>query len=775
MRVEVRRDYQAFLRSKGVPGVRYEGDFAIIPDRDQISPRGKGEQVAPHLHEYQRFAVAFAVARKRAALFMECGLGKTSIALTWAQIVRGDQPALICAPLAACHEFENERDRFFVGMPLEFVRTSDIDEWLASPTGIAVCTHHAFREPRELSRVGAIVLDESSILKSGDGAIATNLTASAKTVPYRLCLSATPAPNDPVEYAAHATHLGYVRSDAEFRARFFVRDGKFWRVKGHAERELPRWLARWALWMRDPSAYGMPCDALPADHPGFRVVDVAASDVDIPRDLLGVPLAGMSMSDRCAVRRSLYDDDERLDAAVRLVSAEPSIVWAIRNDHANALERAIRASGRRVAQIAGVTPDEDRVRIVRAFQAGELDVIVSKPRVIGHGVNLQRADVMVFAGYDESYEAHHQAVRRAHRQGRAGNLAVYVIQAPEERRVVQTLNSKRAEWLTMADRMQAAFVDALGMDIQAYHEGTMLQVADETHERLPVETDDKHFMLIHGDCIPAMNEDMAANSVDMAVFSPPFSALFTYSSEREDMGNCSEHDDVEFSIHFAHFADALLRVMKPGRVCALHLQQIVAFRARHGRKGLRDFRGEVIRRMEESGWHYYGEFVIPKNPQAAAIRTKSERLQFAQFKRDSLESSPCLNDYVLEFRKPGKQERRVKNDVSNEEWIAWASGVWDDIRETDVLEGWTAGRAEEDEKHICPLQLEVIRRCIRLWSNPGEVVLTPFAGIGSEVYVAIEQHRFGLGVELKAEYFRQVALNARLSVQRHHMQGSLAL
>jgi DNA modification methylase len=268
--------------------------------------------------------------------------------------------------------------------------------------------------------------------------------------------------------------------------------------------------------------------------------------------------------------------------------------------------------------------------------------------------------------------------------------------------------------------------------------------------------------------------ELEAESVDLAVFSPPFASLFTYSSETADMGNCSDQAEEEFNLHFSHFCEALFRVMRPGRVVALHLAQLIAFRARHGRKGLRDFRGSVIEAMEMAGFHYYGEFVIPKNPQAAAIRTKSERLQFAQFKRDSLESSPALNDYVLEFRKPGEQKHPVKNDVSNEEWINWASGVWSDIRETDVL-SYHAARGEEDEKHICPLQLSVIERCIRLWTNPGEVVFSPFAGIGSEVYTAIRQRRFGLGIELKGEYFRQAAGYCERAVAETYHQGTLPL
>ncbi len=472
------------------------------------------------------------------------------------------------------------------------------------------------------------------------------------------------------------------------------------------------------------------------------------------------------MSTRSKIRHDVYGAPERQDAAVNLARGHRTIVWTIRNDHADALEDACAVAGLRVAQIAGTTEDVQRVAIVHAFQAGELDVLVSKPSVIGHGVNLQSADRMIFAGYDESYEAMHQAIRRAHRQGRVGQLDVYVLTTPEEEGVIHTLNVKAERWKEDAARQEQEFVSALGADLEAYRTGATMAAYVDVPDRLP-EIQTEHFRLIHGDSIEVMGE-MEPESVDMSVFSPPFSSLFTYSSETADMGNCSDDGEGEFNIHFAHFAERLCRVMKPGRVVALHLAQLVAFRARHGRKGIRDFRGTIIQAMEGAGFLYYGEFIIPKNPQAAAIRTKSERLQFSQFRRDSLESSPALNDYVLEFRKPGTQSAPVINDVSNEEWIRWASGVWGDIQETDVL-SCHAARSEEDEKHVCPLQLSVIERCVRLWSNPGEIVFSPFGGIGSEPYTAIRQRRFGMAIELKAEYFKQAADNCyRAEAETHH-------
>lgn len=768
-RVEVRNDYPMFLWAKAQPGVRFDGDYAMVPEYAEVSS-GSAEKIkthAPHMHEYQSFCTAFAVSRERAALFLECGLGKTSIALAWADIVRHGRPALISSPLAAQYEFLTERDKFFPGHPLEILRTKDLGKWLRKPSGIALVTHHAFIERRDLSQVAAVVLDESSILKGGDGAvIARNLVNDVKPVSYRLALSATPAPNDPTEYATHATWLGLLRSDAEFRARFFVKDGKDWRIKGHAIRDLPRWLSRFAIWMQDPKSYGMPCDALP-EH-GFDRSVIECDNGHVAGDDLFGDIT--SLGERSRALSEEYLSDGRMEKIYQEVVGHPSIVWVIRNPHGDGVEKYLKDKGIRVGQLAGVTPEDERVRIIRAFNAGELDAIVSKPSVIGHGVNLQRASVMVFAGYNESYEAFHQAVRRAHRQGRVGTLRVVMLASRPETKIIQTLDSKAEQWQQDSRRQEQSFRDALSSDINAYLTGGVMHTTTDEHNR-EVSVETEHFAMMNGDSIEVMGA-MDEDSVDLSIFSPPFASLFTYSSEVADMGNTSEHEDAEFDMHFAHFAAALLRVMKPGRVVALHLAQIIAFRVRHGRKGLRDFRGRVIHVMEEAGFHFYGEFVIPKNPQAVAIRTKSERLQFSQMRRDSLESSPALNDFILEFRKPGKQAVRVLPDISNEDWISWASGVWGDINETDVLQHRQA-RADEDEKHLCPLQLEVIRRVIRLWSNPGECVMTPFAGIGSEVVSAIKLKRYGLGVELKPEYFREAVKHCEDAVAMTHHQLDL--
>lgn len=247
-------------------------------------------------------------------------------------------------------------------------------------------------------------------------------------------------------------------------------------------------------------------------------------------------------------------------------------------------------------------------------------------------------------------------------------------------------------------------------------------------------------------------------SVDLSVYSPPFASLFTYSPSERDLGNSASR--AEFIEHYGFIIRENLRVTKPGRIACIHVQQLTTTKVTHGYTGLTDFRGDVIRAYVDNGWYFHGEVTVNKDPQAQAIRTKAHALTFATKNRDSAGTRPALADYLLLFRKPGDNAVPIKNDVSNDEWIEWAQPVWWDIRETNTLNVRVA-RDEADERHICPLQLDFIERCVRLWSNPGETVLTPFAGIGSEVYVAKKLGRVGVGCELKPSYWRTAVDNLR--------------
>jgi DNA modification methylase len=229
------------------------------------------------------------------------------------------------------------------------------------------------------------------------------------------------------------------------------------------------------------------------------------------------------------------------------------------------------------------------------------------------------------------------------------------------------------------------------------------------------------------------------------------------------MGNAKDYD--EFFKHFGYLIPELLRVTKPGRRACVHVQQVTTTKATHGIIGWRDFRADTVRAFVSAGWVYDGEVVIDKDPQAQAIRTKSKQLMFVQKERDSAWLRPAMADYILLFRHPEENTEPVRpgDDVTNEDWILWARPIWYGIRESDTLQVAQA-RDEKDEKHVCPLQLGTIERCVRLWSNRGDTVLSPFAGIGSEGYVALQHGRKYVGIELKPGYWRVARKNLRAAM-----------
>lgn len=274
--------------------------------------------------------------------------------------------------------------------------------------------------------------------------------------------------------------------------------------------------------------------------------------------------------------------------------------------------------------------------------------------------------------------------------------------------------------------------------------------------------------LIHGDCVEEVAH-LDRDSIDLSVYSPPFISLYTYTASPRDMGNCASA--AEFFEHFGFLQTELLRVTKPGRLTCVHVAQVPAMLSRDGHIGLKDFRGQTIAAFEANGWIYHGEVCIDKDPQAQAIRTKSKALLFVQMRKDSSWSRPALADYILVFRKPGENQTPILPDITNEQWIEWARPIWYGIRESDTLQVAEA-RGNEDERHICPLQLGTIERCIRLWSNPGELVLSPFAGIGSEGYEAVRLGRRFIGVELKPQY-AAVAVRNLQTAEAVKMQGGL--
>jgi len=274
--------------------------------------------------------------------------------------------------------------------------------------------------------------------------------------------------------------------------------------------------------------------------------------------------------------------------------------------------------------------------------------------------------------------------------------------------------------------------------------------------------------MYHGDCCEVLN-GIPDESVDFSVFSPPFASLYVYSDSERDMGN-SESDE-QFFEHFAYLVELLLKKVKPGRLVSVHCMNLPSTISHNGYIGIRDFRGQIIRTFDEKGWIYHSEVCIWKDPVVAMQRTKALGLLHKQVKKDSCMSRQGLPDYICTFRKPGKNEEPVagefdyfagdvdefncRDKIGNKSidiWQRYASPVWMDIKQSNTLNA-RMGRDNNDERHVCPLQLDVIERCLQLWSNPGDVVLSPFGGIGSEGVGALRADRKYIGIELKKSYF----------------------
>ncbi len=266
------------------------------------------------------------------------------------------------------------------------------------------------------------------------------------------------------------------------------------------------------------------------------------------------------------------------------------------------------------------------------------------------------------------------------------------------------------------------------------------------------------YALYNADCIDVAR-GMDDESIHYTIFSPPFASLYTYSASARDLGNCKGIDD--FKEHFKFLAPELFRITKPGRLLSFHCMLLPTSKTRDGFIGLSDFRGELIRMFVDVGWIHHSEVVIWKDPVTAMQRTKALGLLHKTIRKDSSMSRQGIPDYLVTMRKPGENPEFIshtKEEFPVDLWQQYASPIWTDINPSDTLQ-YRSAREEKDEKHICPLQLQVIRRALKLWTNPNDIVFSPFTGIGSEGYVAVQEGRKFAGAELKASYFRQACLN----------------
>lgn len=696
-------------------------------------------ELYPSLFDFQQAIVRWAVRRGRAAIFADTGLGKTRMQIEWAREVTAEQLGLggilVVAPLAVAEQTIAEARE--LGVDLDFAdhqpRGADVYRyWITNYEKLHKFDPATFR---------AIVLDESSILKAITGKTRERLVQDWSRIPFRLCCTATPAPNDLEELANHAEFLG-VATRRDMLASYFVHDDEGWRLKGHAREAFFQWMATWAVYVRRPSDLGFSDEGF--QLPELRITDHPVSVEMAPEGELFPALMPGIQGRRVARRQSLSG---RVEKAVEIVRGRPGqwLVWCGLNAEQEAIAGVL---GQECVSIEGATSEADRLTRERRWRAGEVRVLASKPSIFGWGMNWQHCHQMLFLGLSDSFEEYYQCIRREWRFGQREPVDVEIVISEAEGKVAENVWRKEREHEQTAAEVIACMADA---ERAAVTEANVLTVEQEPR----AEASGDGWRLLLGDACERLQEIETA-SISLSMHSPPFAQLYTYSASMRDMGNCRTYED--FFEHYRYAVRELLRVTLPGRRACVHVQQIAMTKVMQGVIAWRDFRAEVVRLYCEEGWIYHGEIVIDKDPQAQAIRTKSKTLLFVQLHKDSSWSIPAMADYILLFRAPGENAVPVVPEVSNEEWIRWARPIWYGIRETDTLQA-AAARSERDEKHIAPLQLETVERCVRLWSNRGEVVLDPMAGIGTVPYVALRAGRRGLGVELKPEYFEQARRN----------------
>lgn len=689
------------------------------------------EDVNAALFSFQRDLVLWALRKGRAALFCDTGLGKTFMQLEWARLT--GESALIVAPLSVARQTVQEAAK--LGIDVEYVRQQPL------APGLYV-TNYEMLDHFDAAFWGAVVLDESSILKGLDSSTRVKLTEMFSETPYRLCCTATPAPNDISEIANHCEFLG-VQSRVEMLAQFFVHDDEGWRLKGHAKEPFFRWLASWAMSVKRPSDLGY--DDAGYNLPGLTVTPHWVEAPYTPEGMLfATSLKGVT--DRVGVRKATTM--QRVERAAAIMGEGQWIAWCGLNDEAHQLQKLLPDA----VVLEGSQSPEEKARIIEGFQDGTRRILITKASIAGFGLNFQQCHQMVFVGLSDSWEAYYQAIRRCYRFGQTEEVQVHIVLSEQEEEVYHNVMRKESEATDMTERLIA--------NVRNYEQGELGHTTDEWQYSETV-TEGEGWRAMMGDSTERLAE-VADNSVGLSVFSPPFISLYTYSPTERDLGNSK--DEGLFFEHFGHIIRHLLRATMPGRNCCVHVAQVPAMLVRDGYIGLKDFRGQTINAFVDAGWVFHGEVCIDKDPQAQAIRTHSKALLFTQMRKDSSWSRPALADYILIFRKPGENPEAVKPELSNDEWIEWARPIWYGIKESDTL-NYRDARSDDDERHIAPLQLGTIERCVKLWSNKGDLVLSPFMGIGSEGYVSITNGRRFVGCELKPEYYRQAIKNLRQAEQ----------
>lgn len=703
-------EYNDFLKTKTKTFI--ESGFEI--DESELNK---------NLFPFQKYCVKIALKKGRYALFQDCGLGKSIQQLSWANAVYNHtgKKVLILAPLAVSGQTKQEAVKFGIDL-----NSFDI-------------TNYEQLSKIDVSIYSGVVLDESSILKNYSGKIKTLILDKFKNFEYKLACTATPSPNDHIELGNHAEFLN-VMTSKEMVSIFFINDAfnkdhtiSKWRLKKHSTKDFWNWVSSWSLMLSDPADIGF-------NNDGYVLPELLMNEMEIEVDKQdnGKLYNDIKVNATDFYKELKTTEAKRVPAVAELLnnSTETFIVWVKSDSEEDELLKLVPDA----VSVNGKHKPELKEKRLLGFANGDFRILVTKTKIAQFGLNYQHCKNQVFLSFDFSFEGLYQAIRRSWRFGQKHNVNVTLVTVETMGNVIESIKDKQVKFENMQKEMQRAMNEATG-------------TISYTDHNFRTEKGD-NWTLVNGDSTQYI-KTIADNSIDYNFFSPPFSDLFMYSSDPRDLSNNKNYE--EFFKHFEFMIPELLRITKPGRLLSMHCTQLSKSIGRDGYLEIVDFRGDLIRLMQKYGWRFHAEVSIWKDPKIVAQRTKNMQLLHATTKKDSTINRPGFPDYLLTFKKEGVNEYPVnhnKNGIDFGYWCKIAEPHWPegDIDAGDVLSVREA-KAELDEKHMTPTQKEPIKRLYELYTNPGDLVFSPFNGIGTEGYVAIEHNRRYLGIELKESYF----------------------
>lgn len=722
-------NYNEFLESKKVRVI--ESGFEV-------------KDLNSNLFPFQQYVVRRALKAGRFAIFADCGLGKTLMQLEWAYRVseHTDRPVLILAPLAVTGQTIQEGLKFGIEVHEYLPEMITMHE---TPAGIYI-TNYEQLDNINTEDFAGVVLDESSILKDFTGATKRKLIEYFSETPYKLCCTATPAPNDLNEFGNHSEFLDILDAQ-DMRAKWFVRDEGMnnYRLKGHAKKDFYGWISSWAVMFTRPSDIGFSDDGYILPDPNYINIEITTKQRE-GSDLFN-SITINATNHNAELRLTMID---RLEAVADIVNGSDdlfllSVKQNTEADHiCKLVPDAIEVRGNH-------SPEYKKAKLL-GFANNEFRVLVTKKKIVQFGMNYQNCHNIVDASPDFSYEGLYQLIRRCLRYGQQHRVNIYLVTTDTMQNVISAINEKMQQHMEMQREMNKNINGATYGLVDSY-------------DFKEVKTDD--YWLMKGDSCQEIKR-ILDNSIDLGIWSPPFSALFTYSNYIHDMGNNESHAD--FFKQYAFLLKEIYRITKPGRLICCHTKDLGVYKNSSGYTGIYDFTGEHTRAVLAAGFKLHSKITIWTDPVLEMQRTKTQRLLYKTVTSDSSYTGIGMAEYITIFRKwDGNEDdwepvtNLNKKNFPLDTWQKWASPVWMDIKRTDVLNG-KEGTDMGDEKHIAPLQLEVIHRLVNLWSNKGETVFTPFLGIGSEAYMAIKNDRKAIGIELKDSYFDVACKNVANAV-----------